>query len=98
MFRLSYRECLKSEHVRTHRFLRKKLRELEFYGTDETFDFRQLGLFGPNCLKSERSDFSHSGNCLKSERSDFRQLVPNPQMTEIQTFEFQTIGTKSPND
>ena len=45
----------------THRFLRIKLRELEFYGTDKTFDFRQLGLFGPNCLKSERLDFSHSG-------------------------------------
>ena len=37
-------------------------------------------------------------NCLKSECSDFNQLVPNPQMTEIQTFGFQTIGTKSPND
>ena len=43
----------------THRFLRKKLRELEFYGTDEYLDFRQL--------------------------------VPNPRMTEIQTFEYQTV-------
>ena len=51
----------------THRFLRKKLRELEFYGTDETFRFQTVGTFWS-------------------------------QLSEIWTFGFQTIGTKSPND
>ena len=54
--------------------------------TDKLFgiqhsNYRQLVLFGSNCLKSKRSDFSQSGIWY--------------QLSEIQTFRLQTISTKS---